>query len=873
MVETDPSKKSILKQGFSQPIPENTGHTEPITHAFSQPEVLDSNNTTSKLNVKIDGKINRRVSFAPDVTLHRFDSVSQQRKDTSMNNDDSEQMDFTQSVSKDQREIGDESLNITQTHNEVENTQGHPDENIGDESMEFTMRQEQLTPIMIPIGSRTGDNDELIPEIDVGEKSADKKSASNDNDIYQNDEEPMELTGIVSIENINTAQKNEKENEVVRESEPMDLTQAQRATGIVVASQPMEFTQVQTSKENTEIAESQPMEFTQVQQNEPPINDKFIDSQPMEVTQLQVRSDSSKKPESSQMDFTQPIQNNNIINRDHMKVNTVATTKGPQTSTIPKSATEQRIPPPSNIPRIIRKRKRLEEPIMPVTSEIGEPQKKRNNIDEREPNVEDMEKMSPIRVPEYNDFNRESGNSPLKYSLKSFIQEIDVGFLSDLKILKQDVKPVKFPLIPPNEDSMFKAQRLYDALYNDIPVIQMNIFIIKELLSLSTQSSKSFDHLDDHIRESTNPPLLLLDYFNSDERTKETMKEQLQLIKYFAKIIARKSFSEWYLSQLKNLKNVLIENETFLEQEYQHIRNTLKEIDTVHNNIVKIKKLLTTELQSLKSDSDKDHSDEFSLNQRIRLIALKQELEKNKLSVEKYSELQEREKKISDEIILNESKLKTLRNDISSVVTQIGDIKEGDSETDNSNSSLKLLEQITGIEIIGYELTTIKVRIQDIPNGIFRINFSKDASDIITIDKSSNKLLPYVINSVVEDSKTDNSTTIIDTVCKIISKLKNRGKVLKEFEFLNSVFLTKISHNNNIQIFDYNLLLSDELVLEISIDRFIEAMISPDIHLTFTAQVAEGQSISASEIMARITAKTQKILPWFNDNRVTLIIK
>ena len=871
MTDSESSMKSILKQGFSQPISRNMEHTEPITHAFSQPQIPDSNNTTSQLNVKMNGKIDRRVSFAPDVTLHRFDSISQQKKDTSMN-DDSEQMDFTQSMNKNQNDVGEESLDMTQTYNENRNTQGNEEEEeIGEESMEFTMRQEQLTPIMVPIESRTETNEETIPEINIGEKHVNKRSETDDNEIHQNDEEPMELTGIVSVENTNNSPTMQPDIESVQESQPMDLTQISKGTDNVVSSQPMEFTQIQTPKENVKVTESQPMEFTQVQQHR--AYDKFMDSQPMELTQLQNTKDTTRKPESSQMDFTQPITNDTIIDRDPVKVNATSVTKEPETSKIPNTVTEQKIPPPSNIPRIIRKRKRLEEPIMPVTSDSNQPEMKKLDSGRNEPNIEEMEKMSPIRVPEYNDFSKENENQALDYSLKSFIEEIDVGFLSDLKILKQDVKPVQFPLISQSEESIFKAQRLYDALYNDIPVIQMNTFIIKELLSLGTQSSKSFENLDQHIRASANPPLLLLDYFNSDERTKQNMKEQLQLIEYFSKVTARKSFSEWYLSQLKNLKNVLIENESFLEQEYQRIRSTLTEMETVHNDIINIKKLLITELQSLKNNSNKVPEDEFNLNQRIRLISLKQELEKNKLSIEKYSDLVENEKRINDQIKLNESKLEDIQRKFSSVVGQNGEIIEGTPETDASNPLLSLLQQITGIEIIGYQQTTLRIRIPDISNDILNVNLNKYATNIITIDKSSNKLLPYIINYVVEDSKTDNNTTAIEIVCKIISKLKDMAKVLKEFEFLDLLFLTKISPNNNIQIFDYNLLLTDEIVLEIPIDRFIEAILSPDGQITFTARVTEGPSIEIPEIIARISAKTQKILPWFNENRVTLIKK
>ena len=158
--ETDNNRtKSILKQA---PLSTQENLTEPLLLS-SLPELSSTqtadNNTTSRINAvgapKLD-KATRRVSFAPDVTLHSFDFVptnnSQDAQLTasrdasvSLEADSSMTMDITAPIVAAPKPVvaveGRLDTEATQKYND--------DDDDDDQSMEFTMRQERLSPIIL----------------------------------------------------------------------------------------------------------------------------------------------------------------------------------------------------------------------------------------------------------------------------------------------------------------------------------------------------------------------------------------------------------------------------------------------------------------------------------------------------------------------------------------------------------------------------------------------------------------------------------------------------------------------------------------------------------------------------------------------------
>ena len=160
--ETDNNRtKSILKQA---PLSTQENLTEPLLLS-SLPELSSTqtadNNTTSRINAvgapKLD-KATRRVSFAPDVTLHSFDFVPTNNSEdaqlaasrdasVSLEVDSSMTMDITAPVAVAPKPVvavdGRLDTEATQKYNDDD------DDDDDDQSMEFTMRQERLSPIIL----------------------------------------------------------------------------------------------------------------------------------------------------------------------------------------------------------------------------------------------------------------------------------------------------------------------------------------------------------------------------------------------------------------------------------------------------------------------------------------------------------------------------------------------------------------------------------------------------------------------------------------------------------------------------------------------------------------------------------------------------
>lgn len=816
------STKGILRQGFSDPTLWPQNQTEVIEQTFSQPIFRDSNNTTSRLNVVgIQNKANRRVSFAPDVTLHSFDFVPRSITNNNNNNaqEDTSAMELTQPISKGiefQKSHGEhenESMDMTQVYDNNNRERSDINE---DESMDITIRQERLSPILFPLKSTQ--NSKMMDLTQPVRKSDTKTISEPSSD--QPYEEPMELTEIVTIPEIDKLIPAENMNKSNRSF-----------TQFFPESQSMDFTQIQNHDRNKDVEET--MDITSIQN--PAI--------------LSNTNNSSTGSKSS---------------KEITKIDTLQS--------------GSKILQPSNIPRIVRKRRRLDEPIVPVSSMEGYTQSKPPHSGTQDQDIENMERMSPVRIEEFNEFNQESSETlqdpKQNISLKTFIADTNIGFLTDLNILKQEIEIVSFPTVSLSQEYFFKIQKLYDSLYNDIPIIQMNVFIIKELMSISSQSTKSFENLDKQIRESSNHPLLLSDYFSSDAKTKERIIEQLQLVKSFSKLNARKSFSEWYLSQLKNLKSVLIENKSLLGEEYQKVKNTSEHIISIHDKVNKIKDLLKKELSILES-TQYNTDEEFNLRQKIRVTWLKRELEKYKVSVESLSELQEKEIQINNEISNNCSKLENLKKDMM-MMTEINNASGiSEIEIEKLFDDIQILQNITGINFTKFDGSIISLDVIGASRIAIEIDLNKNTSDIISLssNQSHNPLIVRLIDKFAKDFKVRKGTKSMETVVQLILKVRDISRIIREYELLDVLFPMEINDADIIQVHDCNLVLNDEILYELSITEFIRGASSDVGQVKFTAQILKGQPIEVPDIIARFSKKTARILPWLNEERIHITMK
>ena len=927
------STKGILKSDSkhvnSHPnkIEEEDNRQNISIHAFSQPlPVLPTNPGLKPSIVDSQQKNNRRVSFAPDVTLHSFDAVPQQgSQPPNIHADETNEtmgMDLTEpfqaSTQRDDKDGDDvpevnESMDITgvytnessaKTKNNIHAVRTEDKDE--DMSMDLTTRQEQLTPILLPVDNINNRANETSAGNIITETHTEIQIQNGNTE-----EEPMELTEVMSlplsqphdniiqdsasikgIRNSTLGSQPTSSTQVPKSNYPMDdvssamdLTQPQTLNKESISdTSVMEFTSPQVTSQ-TSADESVAMEFTQVQKSVVNTNDNSPEKDSMQNQDSKTTTDDT----SLTMDLT------------HIgsSVNDTKTQTRHNSSVIPpqkpkqmrksseyigvhdnKPRPESKIPQPSSIPRIIRKRQRLREPIKPIEQFVHNttPPNKRARPNQTNSDISEMEKMSPIRIEEYNTFDKTTENNIEEYnpqndfSLTSFIKETDVGFLTDIDILKNDSKTISFTSVADTEALQFKIQSLYNALYNEIPIIQMNNFIIKELKSISEQSSKSFNDLDRQIQESSNHPLLLLDYSNSDERTKQKMKEQLQLVKYYSKLKARKSFGQWYLSQLHNLSEVLKENKSFLLEEYKSVESTLDQVRQIHQKVTNLKILLKKELTLLKTSPIGDSTDDGNIKRKIRLAWLRKELQSHKISTDNLLELQTKKQELSRVLNTREAQLQRLNSEVIRATFSSKSSSEGEMTSNYVTESLSLMGTITGVKITSFCKSKISIIIQGEPEFHVELNFAEGANRVITLLSSDygSEILPKLLAQIEQDFHSTNRSSETNGASSLILRMRRLLLVLKEFRMLNALFPTDVLENGDIRFYDCNPALNDEVIFIIPLTEFVNSVNASDRPVTLTVKAIRGKDIAPEDISARLTNKIQKLLPSLMNHNINM---
>ena len=924
------STKGILKpdiQKVNAYPKRNTGSNQQITesHSFSQPlPIRPTNPDVKQVTSDSQQKNNRRVSFAPDVTLHSFDAIPQPTpyltRSTNDTTNDNTGMDFTEPFhSSTQRADNDEeneAMDITGVYSTGKNDTAQErtgerkeNDNDADMSMDLTSRQEQLTPILLPVDTI---HDRQIPS---GTKRITR--TPNNNSQYQNDnpeEEPMELTEVMSVPqtklqemSVGNPDSTASEENSLQVSQPMDLTQIQKTDHHTNDdTSAMDLTEAPVINQETEDIAS----ATETTKPHAATYSSADDSVAMDLTGFQkspIKGNTYRQiaglkqsqdaehvtdDTSMTMDITQQG-DNPPRNKEHSK-STVSDTanqnshelkqtlrpdESKQTKLATKPRPESKIPPPSNIPRIVRKRQKLGEPIKPIEQFIDHtpPPAKKAKFSSTTGDLSDMERMSPIRIEEYNSFNKTANevtiepNPQTNLSLKSFIKETDVGFLTDINILKNDPKTISFTSVADSEAFHVKIQNLYDALYNDVPIIQMNAFIIKELKSINEQSSKSFEDLDRQIQESSNHPLLLLDYYNSDPRTKQKMMEQLQLVKYYSKLNARKSFGQWYLSQLQNLKEVLEENKSFLQDEYKTVKLTLERVRQTHQRVANIKLLLTKELKILKTSPIGETTDNDNVTRKIRLAWLKKELQSHKISTDNLLELKTRQQELTDSLTIREAQLQKLKSEVIQATSSNNEMQEGELSSKYMTDTLLITEHIAGVTITSFSKSKISVLFQGKQEFHVELDFSRGANKLINLISSVSNLniLQYLLSHIEKEFMVVASTNEMHTASSLIKRLRDLLPVLREFAILDALFPTDISENGDIRFYDSNPTSNEEVMFTIPLTVFVSNAGNRNNKIVpLTATITRGNNISSDDVSAHLHSKIQKLLPWLMNNQI-----
>ncbi|KOG99427.1 kinetochore-microtubule binding complex subunit SPC105 [Saccharomyces eubayanus] len=881
--------KGILKQNSNSQMTANFLESSGIripTRIMTKKDVLDGNNTTSRINTSnLQSKANRRVSFAPDVTLHSFTFVPEQ------SNEAKEPRRRKPTNNSPTKKFSQDDPFVTSTQiDDVRRQETDVNEDAEASGMEFTepllttrdfnkVSQDDLTSMemtdifpqsMRPEGPDIGGN--------MNESSQQVDEAENIR------EETMELTGIHYVHNLGDTL------EETDEGEPIELTAYE--TNPFISNSAVKSSNHDLDKSDGEekgapkpenqMNSSQPMEMTEVFHSDIQGDvDTSDDGNEMELTQIQTRSNHrSPRSHNEELSYKKhmatPNKRRKLDAVSHYAVSVTTPDKDgadendlemmEKMSPITFSDVDNKVGTKSHRPPT------TESDVKNVDIEI-------NNVypKDAEGKNEDGNKVPELIEPPETDKRTQADMvfPTQDYSLREFIDEVGVGFL-DTKLIDDLDKTVNFPLNRSNLTETQRIENAFSAYYIDIPILEVEAFRCKELWRSVNESKNKFKDFEAQIDQS-HPPLLLQEYFSSSNEIKQLMRDQLQLVKGYSKLEAAMEWYEWRKKQLNGLELVLAENLSILKGECDKLNEELGKVNAIKDKIRKLNESITEEIRSLKNSPSGSYKP--TLMNRIKIEAFKRELIKHSISLRSSDDLTQEMRSIKLTIANKSRDLLTLRNEVAAIDKKMDKrILFTRFDIPKLRDSLKILESLTGVRFLKFSKATLSVEFLQLDNLRVDVNLTTLRNDPI---KSMN---------VINDNKADSTSyyffrILLQSVepgdqenvfSNLFIAMKKWSPLLKYIKLLKLLFPVKIveseHHEALLQFKDYDRRNKNAVFYCISLSSFAQGIFSENGQIPVKVRITSQQDYSPSRdvLSDRIIHKISGILPSFTKSRIHL---
>ncbi|WEJ97237.1 hypothetical protein PSN45_004786 [Yamadazyma tenuis] len=545
---------------------------------FTDPSIasIDDGDTATRFR--------RRVSFAPEVTLHKIDFIPQpqNRRRTIGTVEEHESsissVSSSASVSSDSRppsQVPQPIQDSSDLEDEVEMELTETIRNIREDTMEFT---QSLARLNVPAADEIHDSMEETMEFTQSmpviraTSSGSQDSASG---VY--DEPTMEFTQPIShianvgdLSTINEQDEVESVNSRVDEPE-MEVTQSvskitKEVNSVAVDDIPEE--EMEVTQAISKITQQEPndeMDVTQaiskITQQEP--NDK------MDVTQA-ISKITQQEP-TEDMEMTQPVSSIHSANP-----------RSSLTDELSPQFPDVQIPIPSDL-----NNKRLsewdQEPVIKV-----------RKVSESVP-VD----IASSEVPRIVDNLRNYKN----VSLSQFLNDLGIRFFDDI-----ESDDVSNDLLTNSLTEEEYALEDYMKANNKLLVYSLYEFSNKDLSKNLVEGRTLYEELNSTISE--NNPDLFKEFYSSSLSEQESLKADLSLIQEYAKFEAKNTWYKWRIQLVENLLIKLQTKHEVLLSDKEKLENNLRLIAEEFDSKVEILKDLKTKLsvihkakESFKSDS------------------------------------------------------------------------------------------------------------------------------------------------------------------------------------------------------------------------------------------------------------------------------
>lgn len=617
-----------------------------------------------------------------------------------------------------------------------------------------------------------------------------------------------------------------------------------------------------TSTQNEEMPDedgSLSMDLTSlVTVSKQPYKPVFDQEVSMEITQLFPKHDKMFPTDTEEtMEFTalQNHSNNGIPEQSTMEITEVHSSKQPA------EASPLETPPSS-------KRRKLEEPSNISESESSEEQDMELSL---------MEKLSPIKLHSLEPEGTKS-RGPESYSLQQFIESTGLSFFVDTDLLGSTKKPIVFKTTQPQQSATLRLNKVLDVLYLDTPVLEMNAFICKELLHRVEQSKKQFDDLDRQINSSSPPPLLLSEYFNASCDMRQSLNQQLHLVKSYSKLKAKKSWFEWRFQHLNGIKTVLEENLALIRGESAKVELELTKARDIRSKALALREAIRNEIALLKESPPKARQEEKRLEEKVKLEQLKHELALYAADVTNHQILAEKSSELKRKLADKTAQLIALKDEIKSLdrLHSAKPKKSGFTQYDikKYSSKLAMLGKISGVEFVQLKKSELTLKFACL-----------DASQQLTINLSNLNNgcakayeiigpsdLTFIFDHCYRNAmKAVSVASSHQHLSLFLASARQAQALMKEYTLLRLSFPAEVRLKNDVKVLeikDFDLRTNSKRIYDLNLNDFLTAAQDKNGSVRVKTTVIESGHSASSPNSAPFLKKIVKILPWFDVSRV-----
>ncbi|QLL30347.1 hypothetical protein HG536_0A01640 [Torulaspora globosa] len=622
-----------------------------------------------------------------------------------------------------------------------------------------------------------------------------------------------------------------------------------------------------TSTQNEQVPgevedESLPMDLTSPvavsKQAYKPVFDQEVS---MEITQLFPKHDKTHPTDTEEtMEFTalQNRSNNAIPEQSTMEITEVHSFKQSAGASRPET-------PPTS------KRRKLAEP----SNDIRDSE----SSEEQDMELSLMEKLSPIKLNSIEpQVTKPVFEEPESYSLQKFIEITGLSFFIDTDLLDKTKKPVVFKTIQPLQPASFRLNKVLNVLYLDTPVLEMNAFICKELMHRVEQSKKQFDDLDRQINTSSPPPLLLSEYFNASYDMRQSMNQQLHLVKSYSKLKAKKSWFEWRFQHLNGIKAVLEENLTLIRGENAKVELELTKARDIRSKAQALREAIKNEIMLLKELPPEACQEEKRLEEKVRLEQLKQELALYAVDITNHQALAEKSSELKSKLTAKVAQLVSLKNEIKSLdqLHSTKPKKSGFTQYDIKKYSAKLdiLGKISGVEFVQFKKSELTLRFAWLDTSQqLTINLSNlNNSSAKTYEIIGSADMAFIFDHCYHRAmKAVSVTSSHQHLSLFLASARQSQALIKEYALLRLSFPVEVRLKNDVKVLeikDFDLRTNSKRIYDLNLNDFLTAAQDKNGSVRVKTTVIERGHSASSSNSAAFFKKIVKILPWFDMSRV-----